>query len=179
MNMLKSLVLGILTTLAIVFGVGYFLPNQYNVSHQIVVPCNTEQAFNQVNILQNWKNWAIDSLQTNAGVEYLGANFGEGSIYTWKTQDAAGRVEIMKSIRNSKIQLESSLNQRERVSVFEFSFKLSDSNKNNENGTEIEWIQTGELNSIQMKYLLFFGILEPVIERDMQEKMTALKKYCN
>ncbi len=176
--MIKSLFLGIITTLTIVFGVSYFLPNQYNVSHRKVVPCEIEETFEQVNMLKNWANWAFDSLQTNAGVEYLGANFGEGAIYTWKTVDAQGRVEILKSTNGREIQLESSLNQRELVSQFVFKFKPANSIDDDKNGTEIEWIQKGELNSTKMKYLLFFGILEDVIEQDMTEKMTALATYC-
>ncbi|MFT5915473.1 MAG: hypothetical protein ACI81T_001974 [Bacteroidia bacterium] len=176
MSMMKSLFLGIITTLLLMFGVGYFLPNQYNISHKMVVPCEIAQTFEQVNTLQNWENWAFDSLQTHAGIYYLGANFGEGAIYTWKTQDAEGRVEIMESINEKKIRLESSLNQKELVAQFEFLFKSLNQAKS---GTEIEWIQKGELNSIQMKYLLFFGILEGIIEQDMSEKMHALEKYCN
>ncbi len=180
MNIIKPLFLGIITTLLIVFGVGYFLPNQYKISYKTVVPCQIGEAFEQVNRLKNWENWAFDSLQTNVGIEYLGANFGEGAIYTWKTQEAQGRVEIKKSIKNQKIWLESSLNQNEIVSEFEFSFRptIQEKPAKNESGTEIEWIQKGELNPIQMKYLLFFGILEGIIQQDMKEKMVVIQDYC-
>jgi len=98
-----SLVVGGLASLFTVLALVYLLlPNEYNITASVELDKAPSRVFPLINNLENWSYWAHKDLQ---GYEqnFFGAKSGEGAVYEWRKGSHHGRIEIVRSKKDTEV----------------------------------------------------------------------------
>ncbi|GGG01729.1 SRPBCC family protein [Pontibacter amylolyticus] len=85
MHVLKSLLLGAATLIAILGVISISLPRQIHLQRDIIINAPAEVAFEQLSDLRNWPNWLPGHhVDPTEAVSYAGT--AEGARYNWTSQ---------------------------------------------------------------------------------------------
>ena len=65
----------------------FFMSENFRASQTQVIKASPEAVFNQINTLQNWKNWSYwQGLDDKMSITYNDIPTGEGASYSWKSE---------------------------------------------------------------------------------------------
>jgi hypothetical protein len=98
--MLKKILLGLLGVIVLLVIVGFFLPGKVEVTRSIGINAPAENAFEEINDLERWKNWSYwSTLDPQMKVDYGENRSGTGAFYTWDGPEVGkGKLTITESV---------------------------------------------------------------------------------
>lgn len=96
MNLLKSLLLGAITLVAILAIISISLPRHIHIQRDIIINAPAEAAYEQISDLRNWPNWLPGHHQepARAAVQANRPN-GIGDRYSWVSQRSGIRPGVV------------------------------------------------------------------------------------
>jgi effector-binding domain-containing protein len=104
MRALKITVIVLLSTIALVLIIAFFLPKEVTVSQSEFINAKPSVVFHQVNSMQNYANWSPFEEDSTMVSVYEGPEMGVGSIRIWDGEKVGkGSLEIIESVPYSKI----------------------------------------------------------------------------
>ncbi len=88
-----------LLIVAIVSGIGFLLPRDYNIRSSVTIDAGPDNVFPHINTLSNWQQWSpwnSDDI-TGLGIKYDGPDSGAGATQTWRDPRGRGKLWITDS----------------------------------------------------------------------------------
>jgi hypothetical protein len=172
MRYLKSILIALVATLAILFGVSFFLPSHYTIEKKMVIQADPEKIYNQVCDLHQWHNWSAWNERKYNSIElfYEGQPKEIGSTMKWKADGDEGKVTLTGLVPFQSTLFNVTM---EESWVAQGKFDLV----KKEVGTEVKWIMKGDVgNNFIGRYFVLFA--DQFISSDMQIGLENLKKIC-
>jgi effector-binding domain-containing protein len=98
--MWKKIVFGLLAIVIVLVMVGFLLPEQVEVSRSITVNAPAEYSYEEINKLENWKNWSYwNTLDPAMQVTFGDKRMGAGAFYAWASSNMGnGKLTITESV---------------------------------------------------------------------------------
>jgi uncharacterized protein YndB with AHSA1/START domain len=163
---LGLLVAGLLTAVTL-------QPAAYRVVRSTTIKAAPERVFGVVNDFRQWEHWSPwAKLDPQMKTIYAGPASGEGAVYSWAGNDdvGEGRMTILESHPNEhiKINLEF-LKPFESRSLTDFRFKPEG------NGTQVDWIMTGENDFMGKVFTLVTGGMDNAVGGDFEKGLAQMK----
>lgn len=104
MKALKITVIVLLSTIAVVLIIAFFLPEEVIVSQSEIIEAKPAVVFRQVNSMQNYTNWSPFEDDSTMVSTYEGPIMGVGSVRIWEGEKVGkGSLEIIESVPYSKV----------------------------------------------------------------------------
>lgn len=172
MRYLKSILIALVATVAILFSVSFFLPSQYKIEKKTVILADPEKIYNQVSDLRKWHNWTAwnERKYNSIQISYEGQAKGIGSIMKWKADGDEGKVTL-----TGLVPAQSALFNVTMEDNWVTQGKIDLMKK--EIGTEVKWTMTGDVgNNFIGRYFVLFA--DQFISSDMEIGLENLKKNC-
>jgi effector-binding domain-containing protein len=174
MKILRRILLSILVLIAILIGIGFFLPRHVHVIRSLVIKAPSEFIYEQVNSFKNWKNWSPwHQLDTNMKMEYAGPAEGIGASFTYQSDNKKvgnGRLTITNCVAYDSIVLEMDFMENGKANG-KFVFTKSDS------GTLVEWIMESDLGNKPISR--WFGLfMDNMVGNDFEKGLASLNQFC-
>jgi effector-binding domain-containing protein len=96
MKIMRKILIGIVVLLSIIMLANIFLPGTVVVKRSRVMPISKESAYENIAVLQNWKNWMTwAKLDPNAAYTYSSEPANKvGDFYTWKGNKDMGEGKM-------------------------------------------------------------------------------------
>ena len=173
MRYLKSILLALIVSVAVLTGIGFLLKPAYKIEKSILIKAPSDSILPFLVNLKKWPEWSAWNTKKDPTLKfvYTGPEQGTGAKQEWKGEVLdKGAVEITginkRSAVNHKFQLEEDF-------VSNGFLTLESQGKN----TKVIWKIEGNVGSnIPQRYFLIF--MEKLISTDMEEGMSKLKKIC-
>jgi effector-binding domain-containing protein len=161
------ILLGIIILLVLV---GYLLPRKIHVERAISVKSPVQVIFDQVNVLENWKQWSPwNKLDTAMKISYEGKS-GKGASYSWQSSIksvGSGTITITECKPGEFLALEMDFRDRGKASSY-FRFETSS------DSVRVSWGFDNDLGiNPFMRY--FGGMMKNMIGKSYIEGLTSLK----
>lgn len=84
MKILKRILLGLVIVVALILGVGFFLPREITVSRSTIIPAPQWKVYNPIADLTLWDNWAVwNQVDPDMKKTWGPIQKGEGASYSW------------------------------------------------------------------------------------------------
>jgi len=170
MRYLKSILIALVATVAILFGVSFFLPSQYKIEKKTVIQAAPEKIYNQVSDLHQWRNWTAWNKRKYNSIElsYEGQQKGIGSVMKWKADGDERKVTL-----TGLVPFESTLFNISMEENWVAQGKIELVKK--EAGTEVKWTMAGDVgNNYIGRYFVLFA--DQFMASDMKTGLENLKK---
>lgn len=122
MRFFKRLSIMMLLGALTIAGLGFMLPDQYNIQREITIRAPKEIVFNEIQNLVNWENWHpwYNNFQENQ-IEYSQISFGEGAWQRWNSKSLGkGEITIKRITENELLLYERTYPDYGFVSTGEF-----------------------------------------------------------
>ncbi|AZQ61445.1 hypothetical protein EI427_04155 [Flammeovirga pectinis] len=139
--MIRYFSLGVLTVIALFFGIGMLLPSGYLVNQKVYINAPQKEVFEYIDNLHKWNDWAfkLEEEGSRLSPQYLGPDEGEGATHTWMSYDGSNaKLQITASNPFDEIDLQMITNDGDFVSDIKFTIEGS------EKGTIVTWIEKGD-----------------------------------
>lgn len=136
MKVLKYILWGLLTVVALVIVIGLFLPRQIHVERSRVIDAPANLIFDQINSLKKWSAWSPwHRIDPNMKINYFGPESGHGAGYTWSSNnDSVGNGKMVIAISEPGRRISTSMEFMENhPSSINFLFTPE------KNGTKVTW----------------------------------------
>jgi len=171
MKALKITVIVLLSTIAVVLIIAFFLPKEVTITQSEFIEAKPAVVFRQVNNMQNYAQWSPfddDSTMVNT---YNGPEMGVGSIRVWDGEKVGkGSIEIIESVPYSKIVNQVRFDpsgQAEETWLFE----------PGNDGVNVSWtLRVYDLNYPMGRLFGFF--IDEMMEPMQKKGLKNLKKLC-
>jgi uncharacterized protein YndB with AHSA1/START domain len=171
-TVLKRVLIGFVTVLAVFAAVVAFQPPEYSVTRTATIAAPASTVFALVNDLHKWEAWSpwakIDPAMKQT---YEGAAAGTGASSSWagNKEVGEGRMTVTESRADEliKIKLEF-FKPMEGVSVSEFAFKADGAK------TTVTWSMTGHKNFIS-KAICMFMDMDKMLGGQFEKGLAQLK----
>lgn len=174
--MLKKIFRFIFMAIAVILGIGLFLPGTTRVEREIDIQTPTPMVFAQLNDLKNWENWS-PWLKIDPQIEmaYAPQTEGVGAWYTWKSLNkgvGTGKVTILDVKTNELVHYKLLIDGwSEATSDLKCSVKDSLS-------THVTWRFDGEHGMNPLSRWLGFVAFERFVAPDYEKGLMNLKVVC-
>ncbi len=174
MKVLRSLLLGIVTSITVLGIIAVCLPDTYQVEQKVFIQAPPKIVFEQINTLPHWQNWAFAGYgEDMPKLSFSGPMDGQGAIYSWSQGDYNNRTEIISSRPFDIVQLRMITNNGEFSSQANFTLEPM------EGGTLLHWTECGEVGfKLQARLLIALGGLEKSLSSNYETALQALKAHC-
>lgn len=165
---------GILIALALLLGIGFFLPGSTHVERSIDINTSANKVYDQVNELKNWNNWSPWSkLDPNTAWTYSEpSSAGVGAHYSWKSDKIGnGKMTILDTKPNESVKYKLEFEGMGESGV-SFLLTAKDSTQ-----TKAVWTMDTDngMNPINRWMGLF---TEKMLGPDYEKGLANLKAYC-
>lgn len=98
MKTLKTILLTLLSIIALFFVVSVFLPSENTVQRSITFKGNADSVYNNINTLKKWSRWSSWQLkEPSMQIQYYGPEEGIGATQYWKGKDGNGKLMIIET----------------------------------------------------------------------------------
>ena len=136
----------------LIFGVGFFLPDNWSVERSVFIQASPEKIYPFVaNLQSGWTEWSLLNEEDKEGeYVYSGPEEGVGAFRTWKSKKMGnGWQRITKA--DPKTGISYDLEMEKRHFLIHGNIKFVEKN----GGTEVIWIDTGNVDgSLFLRYLV-------------------------
>ncbi|MGC3966752.1 MAG: SRPBCC family protein [Pirellulales bacterium] len=140
-KLIKFLFVLLLGAVGTVLGLAAILPEDFRISHAVVIDAPPAAVFEQVNDLHNWEKWSPWlKMDPETGKKYEGPAAGEGAVFAWTSKKLGdGRMKIVKSRPDSLIDFDLHfLTPMDSHADVQFTFVPVDGK------TQVEWAMSGK-----------------------------------
>ena len=104
MQRLKRILIAIVAILLLVLGIGYLLPDAWQVERSVVIRAPAASIFPHLNSLKQWRDWTVwHRQQTELQIEYSGPDAGVGATSRWRAREGRAVMKIMQSEHESLV----------------------------------------------------------------------------
>lgn len=107
MRLLRNVLIGIVTLVAVLAIIGMFLPRYVSVERDVIVDATPEAVFPHINSLQAFSEWSPwGDLDPDMVVEFSGPEEGVGNVMVWTSDNpdvGNGRQEIVEVVENESV----------------------------------------------------------------------------
>lgn len=101
MKTLKTILLTLLSFIALLFVISVFLPSKSKVERSISFKGNVDSVFKNINTLKNWNTWSHWQLiEPSMQIQYYGPPAGIGATQQWTGKDGKGKLTITESVKS-------------------------------------------------------------------------------
>ena len=96
MKMVKRLLIGTLLLVAVLVGIAFLLPNQFNVARSITINAPAEKIYPLIASPGQWKNWSVwNRRDSDMKIDYAGPQSGVGAKWSWESKsEGSGEMEF-------------------------------------------------------------------------------------
>lgn len=144
-NHAKIALLVIAVVIFLLFGIGTFLPREYQVDATVTINKPQAEVLDSLLNLRTWDTWSPWNKETDPAVKftYSGPERGAGSTFRWRGETVgAGGLTIMQTHPDQGIQYELDRGDQEDIQYGELSFSNSTATS-----TTLTWTVKGRLPS--------------------------------
>lgn len=170
--MLKKVLLGIASIIAIILILAAFQPKEFKVARSALFLATPAEIFPHVNNFHAWEKWSPwEKLDPNITKSFEGPQEGEGAVYGWSGNKdvGVGKMTIAQSLPPEKIVI--NMNFIEPMpgdALVEFDFKPV------EGGTTVIWGMSGKNNYLGRIMCLFMN-MDKMIGDNFEKGLADLK----
>ena len=152
MKTLKTILLTLLSIIALLFVISVFLPSIQKVERSISFKGNADSVFKNINTLKSWNKWSYWQLiEPTMQIQYLGPEAGIGATQTWTGKDGKGKLTIVESVAPRVVAYQL---QFEDFTPMNGYFEID---ANSDSSVTVNWIMQADAgNNPLMKY---FGLM--------------------
>lgn len=171
--MFKKILLVIVGLVAVLGVVIQFQPSTFSVTRTTTIGAPAEKVFELVNDFHNWEKWSPwTKLDPNIKITYSGSPSGNGAIFSWIGNRAAGEgnMTITSSQPSTHIGI-----RLEFIKPFASTAQNDFTFTSNSGATEVSWNMSGENNFLSKAFCLFMGGMEKVIGPDFEKGLAQMK----
>lgn len=150
---MKYLAIGLISAALVFFLVSAFLPNEYEIERELVIPAEVEVLYDTIADLTTWPAWSAWNREIDPDASWLfEGKSGVGNVMQWDGPELGqGRLEIVAA--NSPKLVTYVLTMPDGSLASRGSFELVDEGS----ATRVRWIQSGDLPGLRMRWVgLFF-----------------------
>jgi len=99
MRIFKKVLFGIVSLVAVLVVVAFFLPSHYKVERSIEIAASPEKIYQYIESPRAWPQWTVwNQRDPNMQITYLGPEKGEGAKWSWKSQtEGSGGMDFIKA----------------------------------------------------------------------------------
>jgi len=148
-------------------------PASYRVVRSTTINAAPERVFNMVNDFRQWEHWSPwAKLDPQMKTIFAGPASGNGAVYSWAGNDdvGEGRMTILESHPHEHIKVDLEfLKPFESRSITDFRFKGQG------NGTQVDWIMTGENDFMGKVFTLVTGGMDNAVGGDFEKGLAQMK----
>lgn len=171
MKALKVLGIVIAVVLAILLGIGLFLPDRFHVERSVVMKSKRECPYDQVVDLEKsleWSPWRHRGAARE--ITFGEIKRGAGASYSWTTENGrVGSFEIVAVEENASVETRVDLGDAGQARGY-WTFERDGLT------TEVTWALEGEAQGILDRY--FMLLAEPMVGPDFGEGLARIKQVC-
>ncbi len=170
MSALKSIGIGLLFVLVILFTGSWFLPSQIHVATKVTIHAPVEEVYQQVNNLKNWQNWSPWTKgYEEMSIDYNAVTVGEGASYKWKSKaSGSGGLQIIETESPHYIKTEFDFS-KQGTSVGEWMFE-----QKGDSSIVVLSVESDIGNNPISKYMGF--MMKGMIKSDFQRGLANMKE---
>ncbi|MDI1306658.1 MAG: SRPBCC family protein [bacterium] len=174
MNIIKKIVLAVLTIVALALITALFLTKNYAVEREITIDQPKDSVFNYIKYVKNQDNFSVWNRKDPKMIKtFSGTDGTVGFVYSWNSQDknvGVGEQEIKKILEGERID-------------FELRFKVPFESTDNAyiitkaispNQTKVKWGFNGKM-PYPMNLILAFMNMDKILGKDLQDGLNNLK----
>jgi len=174
MKKIKIIGISIGVLIILIVLISFVLPRKIIVERSGIINANPEQVFEQINTMQNWKNWSPwHQIDSNTVYAFNQIPASEGASYSWVSENkdvGKGSLTILKSIKNDSIAAELSFESQGK-SICYYTFEK------NELGVNVKFgmICDAAYNPMARYFNLF---MNKILGKDFEKGIQNLKLFC-
>lgn len=174
MNIIKKIVLALLTIVVLALIAALFLTKNYAVEREITIDQPKDSIFNYIKYVKNQDNFSVWNRKDPKMIKtFSGTDGTVGFVYSWNSQDknvGVGEQEIKKIIEGERID-------------FEIRFKVPFESTDNAyivtetispDQTKVKWGFNGKM-PYPMNLMLAFMNMDKMLGKDLQDGLNNLK----
>jgi len=150
---MKYLAIGLISATVVFLLVSAFLPKDYEIERELVIPTEIEVLYDTIADLTSWPDWSAWNRKFDPDASWLfEGKSGTGNVMQWDGPELGkGRLEIVEAI--SPTQVTYVLTMPDGSLASRGTLELLDE----VSATRVRWTQTGELTGLRMRWVgLFF-----------------------
>jgi hypothetical protein len=170
-RVLKVVGLGLVGLVAVLVGVGLFLPRTWHVERSVVINASPEHIHPLVNELKAWQSWAAwnNEMDPEVKYEYGGPAAGVGGWWSWNGPKMGhGKMTITKSDVNSGVWVDEMIETDSEVNAHGSLTWTQEGG-----GTKVTWVDEGLLPPVLGGYGV--GFIEKMLGEHFQTGLDNLK----
>ncbi|HYO53697.1 SRPBCC family protein [Archangium sp.] len=169
-RVLKVAGLGLVGLVAVLFGVGLFLPRQWHVERSVLINAAPEHIHPLVNDLKAWQSWAVWTKDMDPEVkhEYSAAVSGVGAWWSWKGPKMGhGKMTIAKSDVSAGVWIDEMIETDQEVNAHGSITWTQEGG-----GTKVTWVDDGTLPPMGG---YFVGMINDMLGENFEQGLKNLK----
>jgi hypothetical protein len=170
--MLKKILLGLLSLIALLLVISFFLPSEYKVQRTAVIKAPVEKVYNEFNDLTNWLTWnAFDDDFKDIKYTTSTPSSGTGAKQSWISKKMNGSITITESIPNKSVKMSLAFEGFDDPLYGNIQFEPVPE------GTKVSWTDEGKMgNNPMYKYLGLF--MDSMMGNNMEKSFANIKTLC-
>lgn len=170
MKLLKKILIGVLSVVALFLVIALFLPSTYHVERSVVIQEPVDKVYAHVGNLNHWADWnPWTKMDPTAKNTVTGSGYEIGSVWAWNGEEVGvGSLTIQELEPNKFMQSRLAFQEPQM-------FESNDIWKFEpvEEGTQVTWINEGELGyPIDRVFGLF---IDGMLGKDFEQGLANLK----
>lgn len=173
MRHLKSILLALAVSAAVLAAIGYFLSPRFQVRKSVVIGASPEQIFQYTGQLKRWPEWTAWNNQryTSLKLSYGGPAQGVGSWQKWEAEDNEnGEIQITGWEPSKKTAFQVKLDEHFTSSGI---ILLEPGPA----GTKVSWTMEGDVgNNLISRYFILFA--DKLMASDLETGLANLQRIC-
>jgi polyketide cyclase/dehydrase/lipid transport protein len=150
---MKYLAIGLISAAVVFLLVSAFLPNEYEIERELVIPTEIEMLYDSVADLTSWPAWSAWNRELDPEATWLfEGEAGVGSVMQWDGLELGkGRLEIVEAVSPSQLTYVLTMPDGSLASRGTLALTAEGS------ATRVRWTQSGGLPGLRMRWVgLFF-----------------------
>lgn len=173
MRHIKSILLALFFSVAILYGAGLLLRPEYKVERSVLIKCPPDSISPFLSNLKNWPEWSAWNTKKDPSLQlsYAGPEEGIGAKQKWTGEVMdKGALEIIRMVKGKELEYRL-LSGEGFISHGRIRIESKGS------GSKVSWEQEGNAgDNIPQRYFILF--MDNLAGSDMEEGLAKLKKIC-
>ncbi|KZE63827.1 hypothetical protein AWM68_11975 [Fictibacillus phosphorivorans] len=142
-----------------------FIPKRWSVSQTVLVQTSTEQLYNDLSTIKNWKRWQMESEEEEIDLLYIGPEKGEGASVYWNADGNSAGLRIYRCVHLRTIHYFMKINASETLLYFKYElFSLGEVVK-------VAWVCEGTSKNALLSLIYRWGV-----RREMKKALEKLSE---